>query len=167
LLVGRADLIRKIKKNPLKRALRVSKLTLAALEPVLALYRTPEFLPERLTTLRLLTRPQRLIQAAAERLRDTVQHAVGAGYAVQAAPVFSQIGSGALPADHLPSHALAIRHAGSGRPGRHLARLETLLRGLPRPVIGRLADDALWLDLRCLEERDEPGFIAQLAQPLA
>ncbi|SAI20765.1 selenocysteine synthase [Bordetella ansorpii] len=167
LLVGRADLIRKIKKNPLKRALRVSKLTLAALEPVLALYRTPEFLPERLTTLRLLTRPQRLIQAAAERLRDTVQHAVGAGYAVQAVPVFSQIGSGALPADHLPSHALAIRHAGSGRPGRHLARLETLLRGLPRPVIGRLADDALWLDLRCLEERDEPGFIAQLAQPLA
>ncbi|SAI66118.1 selenocysteine synthase [Bordetella ansorpii] len=167
LLVGRADLIRKIKKNPLKRALRVSKLTLAALEPVLALYRTPEFLPERLTTLRLLTRPQRLIQAAADRLRDTVQHAVGAGYAVQAAPVFSQIGSGALPADHLPSHALAIRHAGSGRPGRHLARLETLLRGLPRPVIGRLADDALWLDLRCLEERDEPGFIAQLAQPLA
>ena len=167
LLVGRADLIRKIKKNPLKRALRVGKLTLAALEPVLALYRAPEFLPERLTTLRLLTRPQRLIQAAAERLRDTVQHAVGAVYAVQAVPVFSQIGSGALPADHLPSYALAIRHAGSGRPGRHLARLETLLRELPRPVVGRLADDALWLDLRCLEERDEAGFIAQLAQPLA
>ncbi|WP_144629998.1 L-seryl-tRNA(Sec) selenium transferase [Bordetella genomosp. 13] len=167
LLVGRADLIRKIKKNPLKRALRVGKLTLAALEPVLALYRAPEFLPERLTTLRLLTRPQRAIQAAAERLRDTVQHAVGAGYTVQAVPVFSQIGSGALPADHLPSVALAIRHAGSGRPGRHLARLEALLRDLPRPVIGRLADDALWLDLRCLEERDEAGFVAQLAKPLA
>jgi len=167
LLVGRADLIRKIKKNPLKRALRVGKLTLAALEPVLALYRAPEFLAERLTTLRLLTRPQRLIQPVAERLRDTVQHAVGPGYVVQAVPMFSQIGSGALPADHLPSYGLAIRHAGSGRSGRHLARLEALLRGLPRPIIGRVADDALWLDLRCLEERDEAAFAAQLAQPLA
>jgi len=166
LLVGRADLIRKIKKNPLKRALRVGKLTLAALEPVLALYRAPEFLAERLTTLRLLTRPQRLIQPVAERLRDTVQHAVGPGYAVEAAPMFSQIGSGALPADHLPSYGLVVRHAGAGRPGRHLARLEARLRGLPRPVIGRVADDALWLDLRCLEERDEAAFVAQLAQPL-
>jgi L-seryl-tRNA(Ser) seleniumtransferase len=167
LLVGRADLIKKIKKNPLKRALRVGKLTLAALEPVLALYRAPEFLAERLTTLRLLTRPQRLIQAGAERLRDTVQHAVGAGYSVEVVPMFSQIGSGALPIDQLPSSGLAVRYAGAGRPGRHLARLETLLRGLPRPVIGRLGDDTLWLDLRCLEERDEAAFAAQLARPLA
>ncbi|HEY0294378.1 MAG TPA: L-seryl-tRNA(Sec) selenium transferase [Bordetella sp.] len=162
LLVGNADLIRKIKKNPLKRALRVGKLTLAALEPVLALYRSPEFLAERLTTLRLLTRAQRLMQAAAERLRDTVQHAVGADYQVEVAAMFSQIGSGALPVDQLPSCGLCIRHAGPGRAGRHLARLEAGLRGLPRPVIGRLGDDALWLDLRCLEERDEAGFVAQL-----
>ncbi|WP_019937653.1 L-seryl-tRNA(Sec) selenium transferase [Bordetella sp. FB-8] len=166
LLVGRADLIRKIKKNPLKRALRVGKLTLAALEPVLALYRSPEFLAERLTTLRLLTRPQRLMQAAAERLRDIVQHAAGPAYRVQAAAMFSQIGSGALPVDQLPSCGLCIRHLGPGRPGRHLVRLEAGLRGLPRPVIGRLDDDALWLDLRCLEERDEAEFSAQLAHSL-
>jgi len=167
LLVGRADLIRKIKKNPLKRALRVSKLTLAALEPVLHLYRAPEFLAQRLTTLRLLTRPLRDIQPQADRLRGVLAHAAGPGYAVEAVPMFSQIGSGALPIDQLPSYGLAVRHAGTGRPGRHLDRLETLLRKLPVPVIGRIADDALWLDLRCLEARDEAAFAAQLAEPLA
>lgn len=167
LLVGRADLIRKIKKNPLKRALRVGKLTLAALEPVLQLYRAPEFLAQRLTTLRLLTRPQREIQPQAERLRGVLAHAVGADYEVEAVPMFSQIGSGALPVDQLPSYGLAVRHRGKGRPGRHLDRLETRLRQLPVPVIGRIADDALWLDLRCLEARDEDAFAAQLAGSLA
>lgn len=163
LLVGRADLIRKIKKNPLKRALRVGKLTLAALEPVLQLYRAPEFLAQRLTTLRLLTRPQREIQPMAERLRGVLAHAAGADYEVEAVPMFSQIGSGALPVDQLPSHGLALRYRGKGRPGRHLDRLETRLRNLPVPVIGRIADDALWLDLRCLEARDEAAFTDQLA----
>ena len=163
LLVGSKDLIRKIKKNPLKRALRVSKLTLAALEPVLGLYRAPEFLAQRLTTLRLLTRPQRDIQPQAERLRGALAHAAGEPYAVEAVPMFSQIGSGALPVDQLPSYGLAVRYTGSGRAGRHLDKLETRLRRLPVPVIGRIADDALWLDLRCLEARDEADFAAQLA----
>lgn len=162
LLVGRADLIRKIKKNPLKRALRVGKLTLAALEPVLALYRAPEFLAERLVTLRLLTRPRESMAQQALRLLPVLQKALGQMYSVQDAPMFSQIGSGALPIDQLPSHGLKIRYAGSGRAGRHLDRLEALLRGLRRLVIGRIADDALWLDLRCLEEGDEAAFAKQL-----
>ncbi len=162
LIVGRADLIRKIKKNPLKRALRVGKLTLAALEPVLALYRSPELLAERLTTLRLLTRPQARMRLQAERLQAVLQQAVGADYAVEAAPMFSQIGSGALPVDQLPSHGLVIRPVGAGRPGRALQTLESRLRRLPRPVIGRIAQDALWLDLRCLEEGDETAFVQQL-----
>ncbi|ANY14642.1 L-seryl-tRNA(Sec) selenium transferase [Bordetella pseudohinzii] len=169
LLVGRADLIRKIKKNPLKRALRVGKLTLAALEPVLALYRAPDKLAERLTTLRLLTRPQRQMQAQAERLRAAMQHAVGPGFGVEGVAMFSQIGSGALPIDQLPSFGLAIRYLGRGRgrAGRHLERLQASLRALPRPVIGRIDDDVFWLDLRCLEARDEAEFAAQLTEPLA
>lgn len=162
LLVGRADLIRKIKKNPLKRALRVGKLTLAALEPVLALYRAPEFLAERLVTLRLLTRPREPMMQQAQRLLPVLQQALGQTYIAQDAPMFSQIGSGALPIDQLPSHGLKIVYAGGGRAGRHLDRLEARLRGLPRPVIGRIADDALWLDLRCLEETDEAAFAKQL-----
>jgi L-seryl-tRNA(Ser) seleniumtransferase len=162
ILVGRADLIRRLRKNPLKRAVRVGKLTLAALEPVLALYRAPEFLAERLTTLRLLTRPPARMQAQAVRLQPIVQQAVGAAYEVADAPTSSQIGSGALPVDRLPSHGLAIRPL-QGRRGS-LDRLETSLRALPRPVIGRITDKTLWLDLRCLEEVDEPQFTAQWRQ---
>lgn len=167
LIVGRADLIRKIKKNPLKRALRVGKLTLAALEPVLALYRAPELLADRLTTLRLLTRPAASMREQAERMLPRLRHAVGSGYVVEAAAMASQIGSGALPVDRLPSHGYAIRHAGTGRPGRALDKLEAALRRLPRPVIGRIGDNALWLDLRCLEPGDEATFLAQLEAPLA
>ncbi|WP_094848333.1 L-seryl-tRNA(Sec) selenium transferase [Bordetella genomosp. 9] len=167
LIVGRAELIRKIKKNPLKRALRVGKLTLAALEPVLALYRAPEILADRLTTLRLLTRPPAQMREQAERMLPALQRALGERYAAEAAPMTSQIGSGALPVDQLPSYGYAIRHAGKGRAGRALDALQAALRGLPRPVIGRIGDNALWLDLRCLEARDEAAFLAQLEDPLA
>ncbi|MEA3119074.1 MAG: L-seryl-tRNA(Ser) seleniumtransferase, partial [Paraburkholderia sp.] len=161
LIVGRADLIRKIKKHPLKRALRVGKLTLAALEPVLRLYRAPELLRERLTTLRLLTRPAGEMRATAERLLAVLQHALGDTYSVRAEPMFSQIGSGALPVDQLPSYGIVVRSVAGKRSGRALLALEKRLRELPRPVIGRIADDALRLDLRCLEAADEAAFIQQ------
>lgn len=159
LVVGRADLIAKLKKHPLKRALRVGKLTLAALEPVLALYRAPEFLVDRLTTLRQLTRPAAAMQDQALRLRPLVQQAVGDAYEVSDAPMFSQIGSGALAVEQLPSHGLAIRTAKGKRGG--LDRLEVWMRGLSRPVIGRAAEKTLWLDLRCLDASDEAEFVAQ------
>ena len=164
LIVGRADLIAKIKKHPLKRALRVGKLTLAALEPVLQLYRAPELLRERLTTLRLLTRPITEMQAAATRLQAPLQHVLGSDYVVERAAMFSQIGSGALPIDQLPSAGLVVRRADGKPGGRMLSRLEGMLRALPRPVIGRIADNALQLDLRCLEAGEEAEFAAQLAQ---
>jgi len=165
IVVGRADLIRKLKKNPLKRALRVGKLTLAALEPVLQLYKSPEFLLERLTTLRLLTRAAFSMQVQSIRLQQIVQQSVGPGYVVTDAPMFSQIGSGALPVDQLPSHGLAIRAAKiQGKRSRGLDKLEAALRALPRPVIGRIAEQTLWLDLRCLDEADEAAFIDQCSE---
>ena len=162
LVVGRADLVARLRRHPLKRVLRVGKMTLAALETVLRLYRSPDRLAERLTALRFLTRPPAAMQAQAARLQTVVQVAVGDAYSVTAEPMLSQVGSGALPVDALPSHGLAVRRA-TGRRGS-LDRLEAALRALPRPVLGRIATRTLWLDLRCLEEADEAGFVEQWAQ---
>ena len=159
IIVGSKALIAQIKKNPLKRALRVGKLTLAALEPTLRLYLHPEKLAERLTTLRLFTRPAADMAQQAQALQSAVQAAVGTAYVVEPAAMTSQIGSGALPVESLPSHGLTIRPTDRKHTGRRLQQLEQALRQLPRPVIGRLKDDALWLDLRCLEVADQPAFV--------
>ena len=159
IIVGRTELIQRLKKNPLKRTLRVGKLTLAALEPVLALYRSPELLAERLTTLRLLTRTTAAIEAQTRRLLPVVHARLGGTYVVTASPMTSQIGSGALPVDRLPSYGLCVRKADSKRGS--LNRLQALLRETARPIIGRFAEKALWFDMRCLEPADEAEFISQ------
>lgn len=161
LLVGRQELIARIKKNPLKRALRVGKLTLAALEAVLRLYRDPDRLAERLTALRQLTRPEADIRAAAVRLLPAVQAAVGGlPVTVDIVALKSQIGSGSLPVDRLPSAGFAIRP--QGKKSSVLNRIEAGLRKLPRPVIGRIEEGALRLDLRCLAPDEEAAFAAGL-----
>jgi L-seryl-tRNA(Ser) seleniumtransferase len=162
IIVGRKELIDRLRRNPLKRALRVDKMTLAALEAVLRLHRNPEKLAQRLTTLRLLTRSQADIQALAGRLLEPMRRAFHGQASVELRECESQIGSGSLPVDLLPSSALVLIPAASGRgAGAALKALERQLRELPVPVIGRVAEGALWLDLRCLE--DERGFVDQLA----
>lgn len=162
LLTGNRALIARIKKNPLKRALRVGKITLAALEAVLRLYRDPDRLHERLTALHLLTRPECSIRAAAERLLPAMRAVLAdLPVDVEIAALRSQIGSGSLPVDRLPSAGLAIRP--HGRKSGVLHRIEAALRGLPRPVLGRIEEGALLLDLRCLAAHEEAAFTANLA----
>ncbi len=164
LIVGREDLIARIKKNPMKRALRVDKMTIAALSATFALYADPDRLTERLPTLGQLARKLADISEAAERVASRLAAVLGDGWTVATADCSSQIGSGALPVESLPSRALAIAPAAAGKrgTGTALKRLAAAFAGLPRPVIGRIQDDRLVLDLRCLD--DEAAFTAQLAE---
>ncbi|KQS67179.1 L-seryl-tRNA(Sec) selenium transferase [Methylobacterium sp. Leaf361] len=163
IVAGRKDLIARVRKNPLKRALRVDKMTYAALEAVLRLYLHPERLRADLPTLRLLTRDRDSIAAQAERLAPAVAERLAGRAAVTVAECISQIGSGALPVETLPSAALVLApaSAGSRGAGGRCRRLAEELRRLPVPVIGRISDEAVRLDLRTLE--DEAGFLDSLA----
>ena len=161
IIVGRKELIAKLRRNPLKRALRLDKMTIAALSSVLALYLDKDRLAARLPTLRLLSRPLEDIAALAGRLRPQVEQRLGGAAAVDTEECRSQIGSGALPVDLLPSVALRLRPRIDGRGrGKALNRLAAAFRALPMPVIGRIQNDAFLLDLRCLE--DEAAFLEQL-----
>jgi len=160
-IVGRKDLIARIKNNPMKRALRIDKVRLAALEATLRLYRNPDRLAERLPTMRLLARPKKEIEAAARRLLPVIAAKLGQGFDVAVTPCFSQIGSGALPMETVPSSGLAITPRAAKQKGRQLETLSMALRRLAVPVVGRIQNQALLLDLRCLE--DEQAFAANLA----
>lgn len=152
LIVGTRAAIERIRKHPLKRALRLSKLPLAALEATLRLYLRPERLAQDLPTLRLLTRALADIQATAQAVLPAVQAALAPRFAVETVTLHSQIGSGSQPVERLPSAGLAIAPVDKKGAGRALLQLAQALRQLPTPVIGRIQDERLLLDLRCLED---------------
>ncbi|MGY4829725.1 L-seryl-tRNA(Sec) selenium transferase [Sphaerotilaceae bacterium SBD11-9] len=162
LIVGSKAAVGRIRTYPMKRALRVSKLPLAALEATLQLYLRPERLAHDLPTLRLLTRPLEAIRSLAQALQPAVAEAVAPRFTAEVVALQGQIGSGSLPVERLPSAGLALAPAGTSKKGigTALDALATALRSLPQPVIGRIADDRLLLDLRCLE--DGTGFATQL-----
>jgi L-seryl-tRNA(Ser) seleniumtransferase len=146
-IVGRKDLIAAINRNPMKRAFRVDKVRLAACEATLKLYRDPERLPDRLPTLRFLARPVEEIQQQAIRLAPLLTDQLGNSASVEVVTCRSQIGSGALPLDTVPSAGLALRPKAGGRA---VEELGAAFRRLPWPVIGRVEAGALIFDLRCL-----------------
>ena len=162
IIVGKRELIEQLQNHPLKRALRCGKMTLAALDATLQLYQQPEKLAQALPTLRHMTRTEAEIRACAERLLPPLQHRFAKQFNVSIAPCQSQIGSGSLPVDRLPSIAITLMpHSGKGG---ELEALSQQCRALSRPVIGRISEGKLWLDLRCLE--DEEGLLHALLQEL-
>ena len=161
-IAGRRELIARIAKHPMKRALRLDKIRLAAIEATLPLYADPERLREKLPTIRLLARAPDDIRAAADRLLPVVAANLPDAITAEIAPCHSQIGSGALPLDVMPSFAISFAVKRARGSGAKLEALAAAFRALPVPVIGRIADGRFWLDLRCLEPSEEPAFAAQL-----
>ncbi|CAK9886810.1 MAG: L-seryl-tRNA(Sec) selenium transferase [Candidatus Erwinia impunctatus] len=150
IIIGKKNLIERLQKHPLKRALRVDKMILAALEATLKLYLNPETLRQQLPTLRLLTRSQDEMTQQAERLLPFFQQRFGNDYRLAVTPCHSQIGSGALPSERLPG--IAITFTPLQAENASLTQLVTTLRQTAVPIIGRIHDGKLWLDVRCLQD---------------
>ena len=162
LIAGRKELVAKIKKNPMKRAMRCDKMTIAALTAILKIYSNPKQLCERIPTLRLLTRDPNEIHQTAKRIIPALKAKLGKTYSIKIEPCQSQIGSGALPTEKIPSVALKISLKMKRGSGKSLNGLSKIFRELPKPVIGRIQDNAFWMDLRCLEKNHEDTFLKQL-----
>jgi L-seryl-tRNA(Ser) seleniumtransferase len=156
LVVGRAELVERLAHNPLNRALRIDKLTVAALEATLAAYERGDAL-RTLPTLRLLTEPLAAIRRRARAVLRAVPAAVQQALGLELVEARSQVGGGALPAVELPTAALAL-----GTAARPAGALDEALRAGRPPVIGRVADDRLLLDCRTVL----PGDVGALAAAL-
>ncbi len=154
--LGTDGAIAQMRTNPLTRALRVDKLTLAALETTLALYRDPARAIREIPTLAMLAAPVDALRARAARLRDLL---VTEGIDTEVVPSEGNVGGGAFPAARLPSVALAF--AGSA------ATIEARLRRAPLSVIGRIADGRLLLDFRSVPAADDERLAAAVIEALA
>jgi L-seryl-tRNA(Ser) seleniumtransferase len=145
LIVGKKDLVRGVAANPLKRALRCGKLTLAALSAVVKIYRRSPDLGRELPTLRALARPLAEIGEVARAALCLLRPALGAEFTLELVDSTAEIGSGALPTEPLPSKAIAIAHRSLG-PDAIAARF----RAASPPIIGRIEKERFLLDLRTI-----------------
>ncbi len=142
-IVGRRDLVERIKRNPLRRALRCDKLTLAALSATLRLYRSAPDLAQALPTLRWLTRPLAEMRALAEITVPLLRDALGAGFVIEVVDAQSEIGSGAQPTETLASPAISIVH-----PTIAADEIARRFRSAATPILGRINAGRFLLDLR-------------------
>jgi len=157
IILGRREYLDQIKKNPLHRAVRVDKMTLAGLEATLNLYRDPRRALELVPTLKMLTRPLDSIKRSAGALARRLRAVARGRFTVELVDGRSQVGGGAMPLADLPTRLVAIQPVGLSAAG-----LDEKLRGLEVPVIGRTQHDRLLLDPRTML----PGDAAQVAAAL-
>ncbi len=145
LVVGKKIWLQQMNKNPLHRALRCGKLTLAALEATLKLYQQSADVVAEIPTLRAFTRSLKEIEEMGERILPALKEALGEGFDLALQDATAQIGSGALPMEEIPSKAIAIQHQGMGA-----ERIAGKFRAANPPILGRIKDDRFLLDLRAI-----------------
>ncbi len=154
IILGSRNLVDRIKKNPLNRAMRIDKFTLAGLESILRLYRDPEKVTETIPTLAMIAVPVATVDRRARRLLRRLRRSVGDGCSLTLADTMARVGGGAMPEQNLPSRAVALTPAGFS-----VNRLEELLRHEEIPVIGRIEEERFLIDMRTVAD-DEVAVLA-------
>jgi L-seryl-tRNA(Ser) seleniumtransferase len=158
IILGKKTVIERIKKNPLNRALRIDKFTLAGLEAVLRLYRDPKTVCEKIPTLRMIAEPLALVIQRAVQLAGMLREKIGTGCSIQIVDMTARVGGGAMPEQNLPSSGVELRPASMS-----VSRLEKELRRAAVPVVGRIENDRLLLDMRTVRD-DELLLIVEGAE---
>jgi L-seryl-tRNA(Ser) seleniumtransferase len=157
LIVGKKEVINRIKRNPLNRALRIDKFTLASLEAVLRNYYDLDQALTTVPTLRMLTQPVELIKRRAQRLMRRIHKTGKPVCSLSLRPTMSRVGGGAMPEHDLSSWAVAFK------PLRiSISAMEKGLRQLPIPVIGRVEDELFLLDMRTITDNEIPDLATSL-----
>jgi L-seryl-tRNA(Ser) seleniumtransferase len=160
ILVGRRDLLTRLRRNPLARAVRIDKLCLAGLEATLRLCREPERAMQEIPTLRMLGLPASAIGARAESLLRGLRSAI-ADVVCTVEEATSEVGGGALPLQTVPTRVLALQ------PIQEKAMdLEARLRRGRPPVLVRIKEDRILLDLRTLDPEEDPTLLQALCEAL-
>jgi L-seryl-tRNA(Ser) seleniumtransferase len=160
IILGSKELIEQIKRNPMNRAMRIDKFTLSALESILRLYRDPQTVFERVPTLRMISASMEQVQYKAEQLAHALEKSAIAKNSsfcctVQVGETMSQVGGGAMPEQNIPSKAVFLQPN-----TMTVNQLEKKLRALPVPIIGRVENNHLILDMRTVRS-DETDLINQ------
>jgi len=156
IIVGKAHAVARLKQDPFARAMRVDKMTIAALGATLSLYREPERALREIPTLAMITADVGIVRARSEALASTLR---GAGIGAQAVSTVASVGAGAFPTRGLPSAGVAI----DGDAGN----LEQKLRAGETPVIGRITDGRLLLDLRSVPAAHDDELRSTVMRALA
>lgn len=153
IILGRREIVDRIKQNPINRAMRIDKFTLAGLESILRFYRDPETLYENIPTLSMISAPPELVNRRAMRLARRLRKKLGKRVKIGVVDVMSRVGGGAMPEQNLPSRAVSVQ------PGESSAgRFEAALRALEIPIICRIEDNQLIFDMRTVAD-DEVALI--------
>jgi L-seryl-tRNA(Ser) seleniumtransferase len=143
IILGSREIVDRIKQNPMNRAMRIDKFTLSGLEAILRLYRDPQTVFERIPTLNMISTSVDVVQSRAEHLVDVLEKSIGRFCLIHIAEVISRVGGGAMPEQNLLSRGVILQPVSMG-----VSRLERKLRALDVPVIGRIEDDRLIIDMR-------------------
>ncbi|KAE9532491.1 L-seryl-tRNA(Sec) selenium transferase [Ursidibacter arcticus] len=151
IIVGKKSLISQLQQHPLKRVLRCDKVILSGLEATLRQYLFPEQLTRSLPTLQLLTQTLDELKQKAEQLKACLCKRLDSRYILQIESSLAQIGSGALPTEQIPSIAVTI----SSENQRDLLELEQQFKNYPNPMITRISQQKIWLDLRSVGQFEE------------